>query len=145
MDDRVTQDDKTTISTRVPLYFGLVRADAVCDRHGDMVFQGPPVVERNGQVYAAREGVSLFSCPECCLDLFTNAGEPTVDPDRVVELLWKQYLDDGWNRSIQELFVNLGAGRLESRGGLSVVLSNNGNFDETDTPEYLHGRVARIV
>ena len=145
MDDRITQDDGATISTRVPLYFGQVRADAVCDRHGDMVFQGSPVVERNGQVYAAREGVSLFSCPECCLDLFADAGEPTFDSDRAVAVLWKRYLDDGWNGSVQKLFVNLGLGRLESRGEPSVVLSNNDDFDEADVPRHLSGHIARLM
>lgn len=137
--------DRTTTPVRASLYLGSVRADAVCNRHGAMIEQGPPIIRRAGRVYAACESVALFSCPECCLDLFADVGEPNHDPDQVVDILWKRYLDDGWDDSLRELFVDLGSGRLEQRGGLSVVLSGDSDFDEADAPEYLRGRVARLV
>lgn len=98
---------KNTEPTHTPLFLGLDSEDALCDRHGEMERKHRPLIERNGQIYVAREKVALYVCPECCIDLFALAGESNMDPERALTRLWKQYLTDEWNGVIEHLFMDL--------------------------------------
>ena len=51
-------------------------------------------------------GGTLFACPECCIDLFAVAGEPTIDPERATRRLWEQYIEDDW-ATLEALFVGV--------------------------------------
>lgn len=116
---------ETSNPTHTPLFLGLNPGDAVCGRHGGMERNHSPVVEVDERRYAARDGVALYACPECCIDLFALAGEPNVDPNRAATLLWKQYLRDDWAGNIERLFVEIGANRAGTQGRRTVVSSEN--------------------
>ncbi|HET7322827.1 MAG TPA: hypothetical protein VFJ06_00670 [Halococcus sp.] len=97
--------DGTGESTHTPLYLGS-EAAADCARHGEMVCQYVPVVVVAGRVRAARNGVALYACPECCIDLFAIAGEPNTDPERAIRFFWKRYVEDDW-ATLEALFVTV--------------------------------------
>lgn len=124
---------KTTESTHTPLYFG-VSVDTVCARHGEMERKHTPLIERDERIYVPRDGVALYACPECCLDLFAIAGDPNPDPERTTTLLWKRYVEDDWD-VINRLFVDLGPGRIETRDGNAAVLLDD--TDQAAIPAYL--------
>lgn len=66
------------------------------------------MIEVDGQIYAAREKVALYTCPEYCIDLFARAGEPNMDPEWAPTHLWRQYLMDDLDGVIEHLFMYLG-------------------------------------
>lgn len=85
-----------------------------------MIRHGPVVVSRDGQVYATREGVSLFACPECCIDLLALAGDANADTERAIALMWNRRLDRDWN-ALEALFTDLGSGHVETRASTVVL------------------------
>ena len=72
-----------------------------------------PLIEKEKRIYAPRDGIALYACPECCIDLFALAGEPNVDPEWALRILWKRYVETDW-KLISRLFVDLGSSRVES-------------------------------
>lgn len=134
--------ETNTEPTHTPLYLGIPK-NAVCGRHGEMVRQSPPLLVVDGRVHTALEGVALYGCPECCLDLFAIAGESTMDSERALTTLWKQYLADDW-ATLEHLFVDLGPGWIVPRDGRATVLFDE-KPDETVIPEEFHSRTEWFV
>lgn len=112
--------DESENPAHTPLYLGVNPADAVCERHGEMIRQGPTVVGRDGHVYATREGVFLFACPECCVDLLVTVGEPNAGSDRAIAFVWDRQLERDWD-ALEASFIDLGTGHLETRKGAIVL------------------------
>lgn len=118
--------DESENPTQTSLYLGMDPREAVCERHGEMIEQGLSVVGRTGHVYATRGGVSLFACPECCIDLLVTVGEPNADVDRAIAFVWNRQLERDWD-ALEALFTDLGAGRLETREGAVVLADDEGD------------------
>lgn len=114
--------NETKKPTHTPLFLGSTSEDAVCDRHGEMERTREPLIEIDGRVHAARNGVTLCRCPECCIDLLALAGEPNAGPERATAFLWERYLQDDWEGTIERFFVDLGPGSVEATNERSVVL-----------------------
>lgn len=133
--------ETSTEPTHTPLYLGAPK-NAVRVRHGAMVRQSLPVLVVVGRVHTALEGVAFYGCPGR-LGLFAIAGESTMDSERALTTLWKQYLADDW-ATLEQLFVDLGPGWIVSRDGRATVLFDE-KPDETLISEGFRSRIEWFV
>lgn len=98
--------------THHPVYLGTNPDEAVCGRHGEMEFR-TPILKKGGNIFAALDGVKLYECPECCLDILAKAGEPGASPERAMKMILIQFIKDDWETHLRKLFVDLGSGEMD--------------------------------
>ncbi|WP_227355027.1 hypothetical protein [Haladaptatus salinisoli] len=118
-------------SNRRPIYIGTDPEDAVCDRHGAMERRAP-IVTFDGHVHALADAVSVYNCPECCLELARESGGPTETEQAAFEACWRQLVDTRWRSGLRRLFVDLGRGGVDD-GTIHV----RERLDDDEIPDYL--------
>ncbi|WP_458185574.1 hypothetical protein [Haladaptatus sp. NG-WS-4] len=114
-----------------PLYVGTDPENAVCDRHGAMERRAP-VVTIDGHVHALADPVSVYNCPDCCLEVARTFGGPTETEQVAFEACWRQLVDERWQSGLERLFVDLDRGTVEDG---TVFLHERRSVDEI--PDYL--------
>ncbi|WP_458209124.1 hypothetical protein [Haladaptatus sp. NG-SE-30] len=118
-------------SKRRPIYIGTDPESAVCDRHGRME-QRAPIVTADEHVYALVGPVSVFNCPDCCVELARESGGPTEPEQAAFEACWRQLVDERWRSGLQRLFVDLGRGTVDDD-----TIYIHERVDSDEIPDYL--------